>query len=305
MTMTIEAPVTLGRARPVASGRLPAVHPFSLRPAAALLRRFPALRGDVEVEGDALIAALAIEQRRFGLRVHPDPLGVGYEVWGDRVLGSGDHEEIRWAIDRWLSLSDDVTEFYRSAGKDDPRFAAVVQATYGLHRVCYPTLAEAVVSHVLAAELPWPAVLRFKRRLVAAYGGTVTFDGHTVTTFPEFADLLRVAVGEYAGLLDDVHRGTVLAAALHAVVDLGPDWLRTAPYDEVETALRQAPGIGAPAAAGILEDGLGRVEGLPAFAASHPLVRRLYGPGRSLEAIHAHYGRHVGYWAYYLVNGTA
>lgn len=304
MTMTIEAPVTLGRARPVASGRLPAVHPFSLRPAAALVRRLPALYGDVEADGETLIAALAIERRRFGLRVFPDPIGVGYQVWGDHAPGDGDHEEIRWTIDRWLRLSDDVTEFHRLARKDDPRFAAVAQAAWGMHRLCYPTLAEAVVSHVLAADLTWPMVLRLKRRLVLAYGGAVTVGGHTVTTFPEFADLLRVNPREYADLLDDARRGAALTAALHAVVELGPDWLRTAPYDEVEEALRHAPGIGEYAGEGILENGLGRMEGLPSFAASHPLVRRLYGPGRSLEAIHAYYGRHIGYWAYYLVNSA-
>ncbi|MEY9862704.1 3-methyladenine DNA glycosylase/8-oxoguanine DNA glycosylase [Catenulispora sp. GAS73] len=305
MTMTIEAPLTVGRARPVASGRLPAVHPFSLHHAATLLRRFPGSRGDVEVDsserGEALYTALAIDRRRFGLRVFPDPVGVGYEVYGDQMPGSGDHEEIRWAIDRWLSLSDDLTGFYRLAGRGDPRFAAVVEAARGLHRVCYPTLAEAVVSHVLAADAEWPAVLRMKRRLVAEYGGTVVFNGHAVTTFPEFADLLHIETREFAELLDDGCRAGVLVSALHAMVALGPEWLRTVPYDEAEEALLRVRGIGKRLCEGILEDGLGRMEGLRSGAAAHPVVARWYGRG-ARDAIRAYYGRHIGYWGYYLVN---
>ena len=306
MSITIEAgAAAVAESAPLlAAGCLPAVHPFALRQTTAALRRFPACRGDFDVEADSIAAALAVQGWHFGLRITPHPVGVGYEIYGEQPLGPADHDELRWAIDQWLSLSDDVTGFYEAAHTDNPRVSAVVAEQCGLHHVRYLTPAEAVVSVVLAQGAQRSAVQRAKRRLVEAFGGAVTFAGRTFTTFPEFADLLHVGVEGFSGLVGGERRAAALDAALRAVVELSPEWLRTAPYDEAERALREVPGIGPRTCEGILVDGFGRMERLPAADVWQSSTRRLYRRAYSADAIRARYGRYVGYWAYYLQNSV-
>src|SRR5262249_14837005 len=95
------------------------------------------------------------------------------------------------------------------------------------------------------------------------------------------------------------------AGAVRAVAALGEGFLRTAPYDDAEAALRAIRGIGPFSAQAILLRGLGRMERMdPRGAAFARAARLVYRPSWAPEATLARYGASIGYWAYYLRVGA-
>jgi DNA-3-methyladenine glycosylase II len=88
------------------------------------------------------------------------------------------------------------------------------------------------------------------------------------------------------------------------LLDIGEEYLRTAPYDEASKALRTIRGVGEFSASAILLRGLGRMDHVPLEMPSFvDVTSRLYGPGDHSAELRERYGRNLGYWAYYLHSG--
>ena len=88
-----------------------------------------------------------------------------------------------------------------------------------------------------------------------------------------------------------------------ALAGVDEECLRTAPYDEAESWLRQIKGVGVFAAALILVRGLGRMDHRPVETRElRASAERIYGRARPLAEIAEHYGDELGYWGFYARN---
>lgn len=148
-----------------------------------------------------------------------------------------------------------------------------------------------------------------KRKLAETYGGSVQTEGGPLWAFPEAADLADVPAANLGALVGNARKGQYLAAVVQAFGDIQEEWLRTAPYAEVEAWLRRIHGIGTWSATFVLMRGLGRMERLPLDDPESLFIKEMlnaaiqaYGPMSFEEfKVHVrHYGDLQGHWAHYL-----
>jgi DNA-3-methyladenine glycosylase II len=284
------------------TGTLPACQPFDLRTSIRFLQGFGACRGDQVMTEDTITKAVAVDGQAYVFEVSPHPDGVAYQLFSDRP--STETGPVLGKISDYLSLSDDLAEFYAQAAADHPDYARLVQDMRGLHHVRFLTLAEVGVWAVLTQRTPQPVSLSHKRRIVEEFGRRISHDGLGFTAFPELTDLQGVSAAEWAALVRNERKGHYLANLVAGLLDIGEDYLRTASYAQADRALRAITGVGEFSAGMILLRGLGRMDhvplGMPAFADA---IAEVYGPDYDHQKLRSRYGANLGYWAYYLRSG--
>ncbi|NOK60160.1 MAG: DNA-3-methyladenine glycosylase 2 [Chloroflexi bacterium AL-W] len=129
-------------------------------------------------------------------------------------------------------------------------------------------------------------------------------DGVFYKAFPVPDQMAALAPKQVELLIGNKRKAYYLHAAAQEFGTVDEEWLRTAPYTEVEAWLCSINGVGAWSAAFVLLRGLGRMAHIP--------------PGEKalLQAVRTHYGDHLkqhdiphiaeqygpwqGYWAHYL-----
>jgi DNA-3-methyladenine glycosylase II len=284
------------------TGTLPASQPFDLRTSIRFLEGFGPCRGDQVMTDETITKAVAVDGQAFVFHVSPHPDGVAYELVSDRPIA--DARPVLAKISDYLSLSDDLTEFYAQAADDVPNYARIVQALRGLHHVRFLTLAEVGVWAVLTQRTPKQVSLPLKRRITEQFGRTIRRDGLEFRTFPELADLQSLTAADWMAVVGNERKARYLANLVAGLLDIGEDYLRTASYVQADRALRAITGVGEFTAAFILLRGLGRMDhvplDMPAFADA---ITRVYGPGYDHRKLRARYGHNLGYFAYYLRAG--
>ncbi|GAA4706918.1 DNA-3-methyladenine glycosylase 2 family protein [Phytohabitans rumicis] len=221
-------------------------------------------------------------------------------VHSGRALAREERAEIERAVSRWLSLDDDMSGFLASAERDGP-MAHVVRAAHGLHQVRFASLAEGTVYFTLTQRsTQWYATAR-KRRIAAELGPRLTVDGVDHVAFPSLATIGALGDAELIGYAGNRQRADRLRTVVAGVAALDEEWLHTGAYDEVRKALLAVPGIGEFTAQALLLRVLGRPDDAPlGMAQFEAAARAVYGetpPGPA--ELRAHYGRWVGWWAYY------
>lgn len=283
------------------TGTLPAAQPFDLRTSIRFLRNFGACKGDQVLTDDSITKAIAVNGQAVVFRVTPAADGVNYLLHADSPISDQTHSRIRFQLDGYLSLSDDLADFYAIAATDHPEYARLVRALNGLHQVRFLTIAEIGVWAILTQRTPMTVATVLKRRIIEAYGRPIDFEGVTYRAFPELSDLAAVPAEDWLPLVKNSRKADYLQALVHGLLEIGEEYLRTAPYDEASKALRTIKGVGEFSAAAILLRGLGRMNDvpleMPRFA---DVAARVYGPGDHSQTMRERYGRHLGYWAYYL-----
>ncbi|MFD9893575.1 DNA-3-methyladenine glycosylase family protein [Amycolatopsis sp. NPDC059027] len=286
------------------AGELPAAQPFDLRTSIRFLEGFGACKGDQVMTADSLTKAIAVDGHAVVFQVTPSRHGVDYVLHSDRPLSRGTHDQVCDKIDGYLSLSDDLREFYALAAEDHPGFARLVKNLWGLHQVRFLTVAEIGVWAVLSQRTPKNVSVALKRRITGLFGRKLTVDGVEYQAFPELADLQHLTAADWAGIVKNGRKAEYLACLVDGLLDLHEDYLAEAPYDEATEALRRIKGIGEFSAAAILLRGLGRMDfvplEMPNFAKA---TAAIYGEGYDNQRLRDRYGRHLGYWAYYLHTG--
>jgi DNA-3-methyladenine glycosylase II len=284
------------------TGTLPACQPFDLRTSIRFLQGFGACRGDQVMTEDSITKAVAVDGQAYVFHVSPHPGGIVYRLHSDRPIT--DSGPVLSKISDYLSLSDDLAEFYAKAAGDHPDYARLVQAMRGLHHVRFLTLAEVGLWAVLTQRTPQPVALSHKRRIVEQFGRAISYDGVEFRAFPELTDLQGVSAAEWAALVRNERKGRYLANLVAGLLDIGEDYLRTASYVQATRALRAITGVGEFSAALILLRGFGRMDhvplDMPAFADA---VTEVYGPDYDHQKLRSRYGSNLGYWAYYLRSG--
>ncbi|MFD9893556.1 DNA-3-methyladenine glycosylase family protein [Amycolatopsis sp. NPDC059027] len=297
MTTSLTTPTSV-------SGFLPAAQPFDLRTSIRFLQGFGACRGDQIMTEDTLTKAIALGGQAVVFKVSPADGGVEYALHSDRPISADLRDEVLFKIDGYLSLSDDLTEFYAQAAGDHPGYARLVKALWGLHQVRFLTVAEIGVWAVLSQRTPKNVSTALKRRITERFGRTIRYDGLQFQAFPELTDLRQLEVDDWLAIVKNARKAEYLTSLVEGLLDIGEEYLRTASYTQATKALRGIKGVGEFSAAAILLRGLGRMDfvplEMPNFADA---TARIYGPGYDNQRLRGRYGDNLGYWAYYLHTG--
>ncbi len=227
-----------------------------------------------------------------------------YVLVSDRTLSSGIRDAVADRIGFFLSLSDDLEQFYR-IGYGDVDFAPVLQKYYGLHHVKFITPFECASWAVLSQRYPMSAAQKVKQAITEKFGTGLEVEGHVYRAFPEPAKLAQVGEDELLPLVLNQRRAEFLLGVAKAFSDTDERFLRTAKYDEVEEWLGKIRGIGEWSSKLVMLRGLGRMEKLAVEPRLLKVASAVYGHGKPiaearLQQIAEKYGPWKGYWAYYL-----
>jgi DNA-3-methyladenine glycosylase II len=276
--------------------------PFSFAQTLAFISRFPPCR-DACVLGDATLrSAVAIDGRAHAFTLREQRGGIVCEV-ADGTPSPTRHAIVRHAT-RLIGADDDVQPLY-AAAVGDLAFSELVRELHGLHHVRFPTLADSVVYSILMQRTPMSVAAAYKRKFLGAFGHPIAIDDHTLHVMPALGDVAAIDEADIAAALGHRSKAARIATASRAVERIGETFLRTAPYDEARDALLEISGIGPFAAAAILLRGLGRMDELPWMPQFERAADALYGGTVDEAAITRRYGRHIGYWSFYVMTGVS
>ncbi len=294
-----------------AEGVLRPAAPFDFAQTLRFVGAFTPMAGEQSIESSMLRKAVMIQRTPVVFTVRSagdiEQPRLAYTLATAAPLAA---ELERAIIDRirfFLSLDDDLTPFYAVAQASDPAFLPVIQRLYGFHQVKFLTPFENACWAVLTQRTPMAVARALKRSLVARYGASLSVEGSDQWAFPQAETLAVAGRDELATLLRNERKATYLHAVAEAFAAVDEGWLRTGDYDHVREWLLAIDGIGAWSANFVLIRGLGRMDTVVTpekelLAAA----QRVYGPEMSPDAL-SHlaqqvYGRHAGYWAFYLRN---
>ncbi|MBV9231945.1 MAG: DNA-3-methyladenine glycosylase 2 family protein [Chloroflexi bacterium] len=285
------------------TGYLPVTPPFDFAKSLEFLGEFAPTEGEQEITADSLTKAIMISGHCIAFRVQAGDSSeqptVKYTLFSEEPLDNSVRQAVIDRITFFLSLDDDLEPFYAIALKDEC-FTPIIKRLYGLHHVKFLTLCEIACWSVLTQHRPIAIARKMKQALVKRYGGSITVEGKVYWAFPEIESLIAVSREEFAALIKNERCAQYLCEVTNALSTLNEEFLRTAPYDEAEHALRKVKGIGQWSAAFILLRGLGRMErllfNLKPFLEALPKV---YGLGVTMEQLSHRYGPWFGYWGLY------
>lgn len=227
-----------------------------------------------------------------------------YTLNSERSLTTGVRDAVVDRIGFFLSLEDDLEQFYR-IGYGDVDFAPVLQRLYGLHQVKFLTPFESACWAVLSQRYPAAAAQRTKQAITERFGTSLEMNGQKHAAFPEPYRLASANQRHLLAIVRNERRTQFLSGVAKAFTETDERFLRTAKYDQVEKWLSQIPGIGEWSSKLILLRGLGRMEKIAVEKRLLKAASNVYGRGRTLtqsvlDQMAEKYGPWKGYWAYYL-----
>lgn len=290
-------------------GSLTPKSPFDFSKALDFLAAFPPMMTDDQIlEQESLTKAVSIGGTTIAFNVKSTGLiknpRLAYTVFSERPLPTGVRDAVIDRMSFFLSLSDDLEQFYR-IGYGDIEFAPVIQKLYGLHQVKFLTPFECASWAILSQRYPAAAARRMKQSLTEKYGTSLNIENRQYWSFPEPGRLARVEEKELLSIVQNERRAQFLLAVAKAFSEMDERFLRTAKYDVVEEKLRSINGIGDWSSRLIMLRGLGRMEKLAVEKRLLRATSKVYGKGREvtqsvLDQMAEKYGPWKGYWAYYL-----
>ena len=291
------------------TGQLTPTPPFDLDRSLDFLGSFGPTAGEQSLAARALTKAARVNGQTVVFQListgGAEAPRLDYTLFSDQPI---DGLTARAAADRaafFLSTADDLRPFY-AIGRTDPVFAPIIERLYGYHQVKFLTPFENACWAILTQRNAMPIARKMKDALVERFGSSLELDGLRYAAFPEPARLAAADPAELLELIRNGRRAEYLADVARAFSSVDETWLRTGPYEDVETWLRGINGIGAWSAAFVMLRGLGRMERIPIAEGKIPEdVSKLYGEGRQLSAaeiqrIAEGYGAWQGYWAHYV-----
>ena len=282
--------------------------PFDFSKSLDFLGEFPPMREDHVIDGESLTRALSFGGQAFVSKIRSTGLikspRLKYTLYSERPLSSGARDAVLDRISFFLSLSDDLEQFYR-IGYGDVDFAPIVQKYYGLHHVKFITPFECASWAVLSQRYPMSAAQKVKQAIMKKFGTSLEVDHQPYRSFPEASRLAQASVEELMPLVRNKRRVDFLIGVAKAFSEIDEHFLRTAKYREVEDWLGNIKGIGQWSSKLIMLRGLGRMEKLAPEKRLFKAASAIYGHGGALtearfNQIAERYGSSKGYWAYYL-----
>lgn len=287
-------------------GSLRPTPPFDFAKSLDFLGKFPPMREDQTVSDLSMTKAVRVGGRAIVFQLRPTGTikmpGLKYTLFADHPFSHGLTEVVIDRISFFLSLSDDLDQFYRTA-INDSNFAPVLQKLYGFHHVKFLTPFECACWAVLSQRNQLNAARKAKQALLERYGTSLEVNGHIYRAFPEPGQLGEAPKEELKALIKHERREEYLGHVIKAFNEVDERFLRTAEYDRVEEWLKNIRGIGDFSSRLILLRGLGRMEKLAVEKRLIAATGKIYGKPMTTQRLHViaeKYGRWKGYWAYYL-----
>lgn len=283
---------------------LRAVEPFDFGRSLAFLCGFPATAGEQRVGDGELVKALRVAGRTVVARITAAPGGVRADLHvRGAELSAGELAAVGDRISFYLSLDDDLGEFY-AAAREDAAFAPVVEELYGYHQVKFPSPLENLVWAILSQRNTRAVATRSKRALMEAFEeNRLVVGAETYTAFPDLDQIAELSPGRLAGLIQNERKADHVFRAVQGLRSVDEEFLRSGPYDQVRDFLLGLTGVGPWSADFIMIRGLGRTQRVVAEKALLAAASRCYGrpvDERTLRRLAGAYGRFEGYWGHYL-----
>jgi len=267
---------------------------------------FPPMQEDQTVSEVSLTKAIPVGGRTIVFRLKPTGTikmpALKYTLFSDHPFSHGLTDVILDRISFFLSLNDDLDQFYRIA-INDPNFAPVLQKLYGLHQVKFLTPFECACWAVLSQRNQLNAARKAKQALLERFGTSLEVNGQVYRAFPEPGQLAETSNEDLKQLIRHERREDYLAHITKAFTEVDERFLRTGEYDKVEDWLKNIRGIGEFSSRLIMLRGLGRMDKLAVEKRLIAAAGRVYGRPMKEQRLHViaeKYGRAKGYWAYYL-----
>jgi DNA-3-methyladenine glycosylase II len=279
-----------------------AAAPFDLRHSLKFIESFAPTEGEQGLTAESVSKAVMVDQMPILFQVTSNGDALKCALCAEAAL---DEDRKTRVIDRirfYLSLDDDLTEFYR-VGLLDPHFRPVISRLFGYHQVKFLTPFENACWAVLTQRNRLPAAQAMKMALVDSLGAWITFDGARYPAFPDPAAIYEAGVGAVEKLIEHAQKARYLINIAAAFREVDEAFLRTGPYADVEAWLTGIKGIGPWSASFVLVRGLGRMENLPTESRLLEAASRCYQrpvDEATLRELAAPYGSWSGYWAHYL-----
>jgi DNA-3-methyladenine glycosylase II len=287
-------------------GSLRPIPPFDFAKSLDFLGMFPPMREDQTVSELSMTKAVRVGGRAIVFQLKSTGTikmpGLRYTLFADHPFSRGLTEVVTDRITFFLSLSDDLDQFYRTA-INDSNFAPILQKLYGLHQVKFLTPFECACWAVLSQRNQLSAAQKAKQALLEHFGTSLEVSGHQYRAFPEPGQLAEASKEELKTLLKHERREEYLGHVIKAFNEVDERFLRTTDYDKVEEWLKNIRGIGEFSAKLILLRGLGRMDKLAVEKRLIAAAGKVYGKPMTTQRLHViaeKYGRWKGYWAYYL-----
>ena len=291
-------------------GTLNPVPPFDFSQSLAFISDFGPMKSEQEVTSNSFTKAVEIKGETVAFEVTglgnvEDPK-LHFEIFSENKLTEEIQKLVADRISFFLSLQDDLKEFYKIANRDIPLKPAV-KRFYGHKQVKFLTPFEIACWAILAQRIPMAISHKMKERIVQNVGGHIQVKGITYRAFPEAPKLAATGNGKILEMVPNHRKAEYIQGVAKAFSQVDEQWLRSGPYDDVYQWLISIKGIGDWSAHFVMVRGLGRMEKLtniePQLALS---VARIYS-GKSEPATYEEvckiaekYGKWMGYWAYYL-----
>ena len=297
-----------GTASSTEEGFLSPKSPFDFSKSLDFLGEFPPMREDHVIDTQSLTRALSFGGQAIVFRIRSTGLikspRLKYTLFSERPLSAGIRDAVLDRISFFLSLPDDLEQFYR-IGYGDVDFAPVLQKYYGLHHVKFITPFECASWAVLSQRYPMGAAQKVKHAIAEKFGTGLEVDHRIYRGFPEPTRLVHATEDELMPLVRNKRRVEFLMSVAKAFSEIDERFLRTAKYDEVENWLGKINGIGEWSSKLIMLRGLGRMEKLAVENRLLKAATDVYGHGKPLaqarfDQLAERYGPWKGYWAYYL-----
>ncbi|HEY0757235.1 MAG TPA: hypothetical protein VGD98_24990 [Ktedonobacteraceae bacterium] len=282
--------------------------PFDFGRTLQFVGSFTPTAGEQSVTDQSITKAVMLNGRAVGFKVcsigSVEEPTLAYTLFSEQPLTEAEHEALRDRIRFFLSLDNDLQEFY-AIGYTDPSFEPVIKALYGLHQPKFLTPFEIACWAVLVQRTPMAIAHSTKMALNRRWGADIMLpDGAIYSAFPEPEQMVAVSIDELASVVRNTRKVEYLYAVIQFFGSVDEHYLRTGDYDEVVTRLRAVRGIGEWSAYFILLRGLGRMERTPVsdkeiITAASKVYGRALTPA-SIQTIIDRYGKLQGDWAFYV-----
>ncbi|WNR44131.1 DNA-3-methyladenine glycosylase family protein [Paenibacillus roseipurpureus] len=126
-------------------------------------------------DNQALIAVHSADEQMLRVQI--------VHVSGETSLTFEQREEVARYVWEWFDLGTDLEAFYEK-GEGDPLLHGVTESFYGLRLMGIPDLFEAMSWGIIGQQINLAFAYTLKRRLVEAFGTSLTWEGRTFWTFP-------------------------------------------------------------------------------------------------------------------------
>ena len=209
-------------------------------------------------------------------------------------------DKLERRIRLYLSLDDDLTQFYTLADSD-PVFSEIRDLLYGYHQVKFLTPFEAACWAILSARNTIPVAMKLKRSLCVDLGLTLKYNNREFLSFPEPVTLLDISDQRLAKILRSDKKAGYLMNVAEFFYETSEVELLDIPSKLLIDRLKAINGIGSWSAELIAIRGLGIMDIL-----ENPESRLLkafknhYSKNAEIKTILEYYGDFKAYWAHYL-----